>query len=56
MNELDEPRDLHPFGCAVWTSNDPCDCRDALDRAPLEFGPYLDAGTVVRFGPRQAAS
>lgn len=22
----DEPRDVHPLTCKVWTSNDPCNC------------------------------
>ena len=22
----DDPRDVHPLSCAVWNSNDPCDC------------------------------
>lgn len=27
----DEPCDVHPMSCAVWNSNDDCDCRTAAD-------------------------
>jgi hypothetical protein len=36
VNVDGEPQDRHDLRCAVWTSNDPCTCRDGHGKAPRD--------------------